>query len=541
MRKAIISLFAFIPFLFACQEEPELEVSCITKEASQITYNNAVLSGTANVMNQKEVARAGFCYVSADELERNGVSSADLSSVVNFGHEADVCTVMDRAEVTLDLKNLLAGTTYYYLLLVRVGQQVFYGELKSFHTTDLVSQVQVEAASNITQTKAVLNASIALEEEMSLPVEVTLYYSDTESTVEGLLANGMAKPAALNSERNGVSVEIESLKLATVYHYVICCMVGGKAYYSEVSTFSTLDVVVGTSSVKAARVLLTTATLRGKSVYENDDKNASWEQEGWFYFSEVEDSVEGLQARGTRFAATCKEDGSYAAVVNDLIPGKTYYYVACSSVNGKEVVGQVNSFTTKLSIPDEAIDMGLSVLWLGCNLGANSPEENGDYYAWGETATKPHYYDNDYKWGEDFYIMRKYNTRSDRGVVDNKTVLEPEDDIVHVKMGGYWRMPTNEDMSELLENCTVSRKSVKGQLGYEFVSKVNGKKLFFPLTGRWTNCPYPNDVGELGYYWTSSLEAEYPNLACYMRLETWGCKVSSAHRSVGMTIRPVWD
>lgn len=533
---------ALVPlFLFSCQEEPMMEVNCVTKDASQVTYTDAVLKGSVSVKYLNAVARASFCYVSDDELKEERVTSLEVSSVIRYGQEVSVCSVTGESEVLLNVKNLQVGTVYYYVLLVRVGQDIYFGDIKSFQTNNPVSRLMTENESVITQTKAVLEASITIDQDTSFPVETSIYYSETENTLEGLLANGTMKPTIFDRDQCLISVELSSLKLATQYHYVFCCNVGGKAIYSDVATFNTIDVVTNTSSVKAARVLLTTATLRGLSVYETDEANYSWEHEGWFYYSTEESSLEGLQSRGTRVAATNNEDGSFTAVLTGLTPGTSYYYVACSVVNGKEQAGQVCSFETKTSIPEEAIDLGLSVLWLGCNLGASSPEESGDYYAWGETTIKDHYNEYNYVWGEDWYLMKKYNSRADRGTVDNKSILDSDDDVVHKTMGGYWRIPTYEEMAELVENCIMVRKRSKGIWGYEFTSKLNGKQLFFPQSGFWLSCAEPNNVGEIGYYWTSSLETEYPNLAYYLRIEKDHEPISSAHRCSGMTIRPVWE
>ena len=87
----------------------------------------------------------------------------------------------------------------------------------------------------------------------------------------------------------------------------------------------------------------------------------------------------------------------------------------------------------------EYVDLGLpsGTMWATCNIGANYPEDYGDYYAWGETETKSNYDWSTYKWckgSED--TLTKYCTDNDYGTVDNKTVLDPEDDAAHVKWGG---------------------------------------------------------------------------------------------------------
>ena len=130
----------------------------------------------------------------------------------------------------------------------------------------------------------------------------------------------------------------------------------------------------------------------------------------------------------------------------------------------------------------EYVDLGLSVKWATCNMGASSPEEYGDYYAWGETETKSTYDWNTYKWCKGSEnTLTKYCTDSDYGTVDNKTVLDPEDDVAHVKWGGNWRMPTDAEIEELRENCIWKWTTQNGKNGYKVTSKKNGNSIFLPL------------------------------------------------------------
>ncbi|MDY4512770.1 MAG: hypothetical protein SPE10_04900, partial [Paludibacteraceae bacterium] len=116
------------------------------------------------------------------------------------------------------------------------------------------------------------------------------------------------------------------------------------------------------------------------------------------------------------------------------------------------------SFTAPASDPangHEYVDLGLSVKWATCNVGASKPEEYGNYYAWGETTTKSTYNWSTYKWcNGSKTTLTKYNTSSSYGTVDNKTVLELADDAARANWGGAWRMPTDAEWTELRENCT---------------------------------------------------------------------------------------
>lgn len=136
-------------------------------------------------------------------------------------------------------------------------------------------------------------------------------------------------------------------------------------------------------------------------------------------------------------------------------------------------------------VDHEYVDLGLpsGTLWATCNVGANNPEEYGDYFAWGETSPKAVYNWSTYKWcnGSKFSLT-KYNTTSDLGIVDNKTMLDPEDDAAYVNWGPSWCTPTTEQQKELYEKCSWVKKTVNGVQGFR-VTGPNGNSLFLPAAG----------------------------------------------------------
>lgn len=133
--------------------------------------------------------------------------------------------------------------------------------------------------------------------------------------------------------------------------------------------------------------------------------------------------------------------------------------------------------TSKESCSHEAVDLGLSVKWATCNVGADSPEEYGDYYAWGETEVKSEYSWETYKWSNDSAdSFTKYCQ------ADNKIILDSEDDVAHVKWGGNWRMPTMDEVNELCDKCTWEWTTVNGVAG-QLVTGPNGNSIFLPAAG----------------------------------------------------------
>lgn len=196
---------------------------------------------------------------------------------------------------------------------------------------------------------------------------------------------------------------------------------------------------------------------------------------------------------------------------------------------------------SKEKVDSQAVDLGLSVKWSSLNLGAVSPEDYGAYFAWGETGTKENYNWSTYKWSNgSSTTLTKYNTKSSNGTVDNKTVLDPEDDVAHVKLGGKWRMPTDEEWSELKTQCTWTWTTQKGVKGYLVTSKKNGNSIFLPAAGYRLNASLSN-AGAYGYYWSSSLRTDYPYYAWYVLF--YSCPVYRSYydRFLGLSVRPVTE
>lgn len=196
--------------------------------------------------------------------------------------------------------------------------------------------------------------------------------------------------------------------------------------------------------------------------------------------------------------------------------------------------------TVKKKSGPEAVDLGLSVKWASCNVGASSPSDYGSYFAWGETEPK-----NDYSWQTyrfrvsgnswDNVTFSKYNTQSGRGTVDNKTVLDLSDDAARANWGGSWRMPTRSEFIELINNCTWTWTTLDGNIGYRMTSKKNGNSIFLPAAG-YRFGTFLQDGGS-GYYWSSSLISDYPYFALYMSSLSMNYGI---YRSSGLLIRPVY-
>lgn len=153
----------------------------------------------------------------------------------------------------------------------------------------------------------------------------------------------------------------------------------------------------------------------------------------------------------------------------------------------------------------EGIELGLSVKWATCNIGANRPEELGDYFAWGETAKKDYYDWSKYRFAYldkaiGLYKMNKYY--HSYGYGDKKYDLELEDDVVHSRWGSNWRMPTKAEQEELLNKCSWEWTEQNGINGCK-VTGPNGNYIFLPAGGYRKNRDL-NGVNINGFYWSRS-------------------------------------
>ena len=189
------------------------------------------------------------------------------------------------------------------------------------------------------------------------------------------------------------------------------------------------------------------------------------------------------------------------------------------------------------------VDLGLSVKWATCNIGATAPEGSGDYFAWGETSPKSNYDWLTYGYcNGEYHTMTKYCTMSScgcNGFTDGKNSLELSDDAARANWGDTWRMPTKEEQRELIDNCTWTWITQNGVNGYKVISKINGNSIFLPAAGSRDGTSVFN-VGFAGDYWSSSLDESGPYCAYDLRFDSGNVLWSRSMRNYGRTVRAVY-
>ena len=210
------------------------------------------------------------------------------------------------------------------------------------------------------------------------------------------------------------------------------------------------------------------------------------------------------------------------------------YYKSVHKVN----VGETNpkpSTTNPINIQNDSVDLGLSsgILWATCNIGASSPSEIGEYFAWGEKETK-----DAYGWETYELCHGSYNSIFKYTEDDRKSILEPQDDVANSELGGEWRIPTKEDMEELVEECEWKWSNQNGRLGWKVIGP-NNNYIFLPASGAASSYIIAG-VNELGRYWTATRDkSNYSAYNLRFKDVTDTIVVVDDTRFYGRTIRPV--
>lgn len=297
---------------------------------------------------------------------------------------------------------------------------------------------------------------------------------------------------------------------------------------------------------------LTFSDMSMKTVTFFSPSHESWkvlEHSSWLY---VEDNSVQENRAISITPTSLDHDAGYVIVQVESYRGGTY-----------NVILPVYVKVARSLCPDEnhphAIDMGTSVKWACCNVGASSPEEYGDYFAWGEITSKNEYYYENYIWYryEPYYNEEYGNwvaggfskyTNSDwgyDGFSDSKSILEREDDAASANWAGKWRMPTEDECVELshvyYDHNTRYKwewKSINGHYGWLVTYIFNNNSIFIPASGyREYSSLYW--VGSSGCYWSSTLCTGNPywSYSFHFGEESGGAEL--APRYHGQSVRPV--
>lgn len=408
-------------------------------------------------------------------------------------------------------------------------------------------------ASEIGFDTAVLSGKAVIKEELQFKYTVGVEYSTDASFPED---NTKSIIASIVNDDYSFSVKASNLDALTQYYY--------RAYakktqptaivYGDVKSFSTLNNETSVG-VSVSNIGLFSADFH--CVLSGVDEEA-------FLVYKWGTTPESLdKSYGFRYEVG-EEDKALYFTPTSLLPSTEYYYSVRLEYRGKEYVSSVESFQTlDIETQGEIVDMGLSVKWRNANVGADSPEQAGGYYAWGEIEEKESYSWGNYKYCDgtqgsiNKYTPSQENTYKEG---DGLFTLVSTDDVAQQKLGDGWRMPTSQEINELIFDKSISEAhfNYKGQDGI-LVYNTKGA-LFFPVTGYKDgnnlvlvdpNSYYGDDRTAICvYYWSGSLFSDNAYHNYEARSLGFGMAIpvgigggfqgtSTSERYLGFHIRPV--
>ena len=479
----------------------------ITSSATNISYTSATVGGNVTDDGGASITERGIVYSTS---QHPTIDDSKISSGSGLG------------TYTCKLTELQDGVTYYVRAYAVNSKGTAYGEEKSFNTIEIVvPTITTSSATNISYTSVTIGGNVTSDGGASVIERGIVYATSQNPTIDdSKLSNG----SGLGAFSGNISELNEN---TTYYARAYAVNKKGIAYGEEISFATKAIVKPSITTGSAKNISSTSATVDGNVT---SDGGASVTERGVVYSTNQNPTIENsiVTSGGGLGAFTCQ--------LTELQSGVTYYARAYATNKKGTTYGNSIQFTT-FEI-HEYIDLGLSVKWATCNIGANQPEDVGNYFAWGETEPKVNFNLENYKWyNKTSSTLTKYCTNSEYGIVDNKRKLDLNDDAAHVNWGGNWRMPTTSELNELINKCTWTWTD----RGCIVTSKINGNSIYLPLAGerQYGSTWYS---GSIGFYHSSELAYGYPYpypAGLYFILRYEKAEVQTINRAYGYPIRPV--
>ena len=489
-------------------EDGVIVFSAVT--ASNIKAGSAAISVSINSTGGTAITEHGFCY-----------STSEMPSI----SDKKVVVSSTDASYSTTLTSLSSSQLYYIRAYAKNIVGTHYSGQTTFTTLSGLPSFTAISANNVTTTSIELTCSVTADGGANITQRGFCYSLSPNPTIG-------SKTLVIVGTTGKMTGSLSNLVPASMYYIKAYAQTAyGTSYSGEisVSTDSTIP-VSGITLNKTSLVLdigeyeTLTATIMPDDA---TDKTVVWESSNASVASVSDGTVHGLKEGSATITASA---GNFSAT--------------CS----------VTVIESSVAIPD-AVDLGLSVKWASYNLGASSPEESGDYYAWGEI--EPYYSSLDplswkegktagyawssYRWcNGSGWAITKYNTDPNRGIVDGKTVLELADDAAHVKLGGNWRIPTLEEWDELLEQCTWEWTTHNGVSGQK-ATGPNGNSIFLPPAGLWYGTRLLGAGNSYGHYCSSSLDETESDGVSYFYFGPDDIHKTDYFRHCGYSVRPVTE
>ena len=368
---------------------------------------------------------------------------------------------------------------------------------------------QTGDATEITNKSAILSGRVVVAGEKNLATEGGVFISETE----GIFPGTTPRIGATSFDRdNNFKISVDELEEGTTYYYCTYLLHKGKIKMGEIKSFTTkitpkaeIDRIVYSSYIKKG-------AQRTIGIITDSDCEISVD-------SVDPDIASGIVQDNNKLVVSGHSEGLANFVIH--FP-ETEAYMGHEDINLKLYIynGEILA------------DLGLSDLWAKCNIGATKPEEFGDLYAWGEITSKDVFTRESYsaRLLDKYYVAGAWATYG-------KQVLDNEDDVAHVKLGGTWRMPTKEEWEKLSKDCQWWETKYNGIYGYLVISRSNNNSIFLPYAGYRENSSCNDYDGY--YYWSSSLDEN--DYSCGMYFGNGVDCNNSKYRYYGMPIRAVCE
>ena len=478
--------------------DPESPV-VTTSDVTDVTQNAAVSGGNVTDDGGSSVTARGVCW------------STSQNPTVSDNHTTDG---NGTGIFTSNITNLTANTTYYVRAYATNEKGTSYGEQKSFTTLQNIELPTVTTAdvTDITQNTAMSGGNVTDDGGATVTARGVCWSKDPNPTIDNsFISNG--------SGIGGFIIEISGLTSATTYYVRAYATNEKGTSYGEQKSFTTLqNINLPTVTTTIVTNVTSTDAMSGGNV--TNDGGASVTARGVCWSTSPDPTINDnktLDGSGT---------GPFTSHLTNLTHSTTYYIRAYATNSEGTSYGEQKYFTTLsdgMINGHQYVDLGLSsgLKWATCNVGADSPEEYGGYYAWGETETKA-----EYTQGNSVTFGQQLSDISGNAQYDAATA----------NWGGTWRMPTKDEIRELIYNCSWTPETQNGVDGFK-VTGSNGNYIFIPASG-YRDGSSSYIYGEC-YYW-SSTPHQYSSDYSYILYSDYEYQSEDMnYRYRGLTIRPV--
>ena len=482
------------------EEHIVVEPTVVTVSVSEVTETTAVTGGNVTSDGGGEVSARGVCWSTSQEPTVEGNHTTDGTGVGEF---------------VSNLTDLTDNTTYYVRAYATNEQGTSYGEQMSFTTVkhiDLPEVATVEPA-EITSTSAVTGGNVISD-------------GGAEVTAKGVCWNTSQNPTISDSfSTDGIGLGeyisiINGLAINTTYYVRAYATNAAGTAYGEEFSFTTLCDLPTVITTAITNVEITTAKGGGNVTA---DGGAEVTARGLCWATHLEPTIEDS------FLVEGAGLGEFTCDITGLNEN-TRYYVRAYATNS---VGTAYGNVTTLKTTDdgtiagiEYVDLGLSVKWAPFNIGATSPTECGDYFAWGEIETKTEY--------------TEANSLT-HGIYMEDIGGNPQYDAARAIWGSTWRLPSREEIEEIVAECTWEWTSVDGMNGCK-ITGPNGNHIFVPAAGCYIGAELKM-LGQNGMYHSYKMCGDYVNFSYGFHFGEGSdnYQLDWLYRAYGRSIRPVTE